>query len=90
MNLFEEILLNIILIIFPILVYYICNCYQFLRKEKYNNVMFCLLLFGSIYLLLNYGNGINNNKILLFCNIPIILAYLKRKGKIALFYQFLH
>ena len=85
MNLFEEILLNIILIIFPILIYYICSCYQLLKNKKYNNVLFCLLLFGSIYLLLNYGSGINNNKILLFCNIPIILAYLKKQSKIALF-----
>lgn len=84
MNLFEEIFLNVILITFPILVYFICSCYHLLRKEKYNDLLLGLLLVSSLYIFLKYGKVVNDNKILLFCNIPIIFAFLKKKGYLAI------
>lgn len=84
MNLFEELFLNIILITFPILVYFICSCYHLLRKEKYNDLLLGLLLVSSLYIFLKYGKVVNDNKILLFCNIPIIFAFLKKKGYLAI------
>lgn len=84
MNLFEELFLNVILITFPILVYFICSCYHLLRKEKYNDLLLGLLLVSSLYIFLKYGKVVNDNKILLFCNIPIIFAFLKKKGYLAI------
>lgn len=84
MNLFEELFLNIILITFPILVYFICSCYHLLRKEKYNDLLLGLLLVSSLYIFLKYGKVVNDSKILLFCNIPIIFAFLKKKGYLAI------
>ena len=84
MKIINDITLNLILIIFPILIYFIYNCYRELKCEKYNNILFQLTLFSSIYLSLKYGNITSKNNILLFCNIPILIAYLKKNPKLAI------
>lgn len=77
---FEDILLNIILIMFPILCYFVYSCYVEVKNKKYNRIIFIMLLISSLYLCFKYGNVYENDKVLLFCNIPIIVAYLKKEG----------
>ena len=84
MKIINDIALNLILIVFPILVYFIYNCYRELKCEKYNDILFQFTLFSSIYLSLKYGNLISKNNILLFCNIPVLIAYLKKKPNLAI------
>ncbi len=84
MNLIEEIFLNLILILFPILIYFLYSCYILIKNKKYNELLLCLTLFTSLYIFLKYGSSINDNRILLFSNIPIIVAYLKKKGYLAI------
>lgn len=84
MNIEKDIILNIVLLLFPILVYFIYNCYRELKCEKYNHILFNLSLFTSLYLSLKYGNIENNTKILLFTNIPILVAYLKKETTIGI------
>jgi len=79
MNLINDIVLNLILIIFPILIYFIYNCYRELKCEKYSNILFNIALFTSWYLVLKYGRSGDVSRIILFCNIPILIAYLKRQ-----------
>lgn len=80
MNLVEEILFNLILILFPILIYFIYSGYVLIKNKKYNELLLCLILFTSLYVFLKYGSSITDNRMLLFCNIPIIVAYLKKKS----------
>ncbi len=75
----KDVFLNIILILFPILLYFIFSCYLNLKKKEENDILFSLTMISSLYLCLKFGNIENNSKILLFCNIPIIIAYLKKK-----------
>ena len=80
----ENVILNLILILFPILLYFVFCCYITIKDKEFNNYILCLLLFSSCYLFLKYGGSINNNMMLLFSNIPIILAYIKRIGVIGI------
>ena len=84
MNIMKDVILNIVLMLFPILVYFIYNCYRELKCEKYNSLLLNVALFSSLYLSLKYGNIANNTRILLFCNIPIVVAYLKREPSLAI------
>ncbi len=84
MNIMKDVILNIVLILFPIIVYFIYNCYRELKCEKYNSILLNVALFSSLYLSLKYGNIENNTRILLFCNIPIVVAYLKKEPTISL------
>ena len=78
-SIIENIILNLILILFPLLIYLVlvCNCSNQI-SQKIKNVLLNLALLSSLYLCLKYGIDDDNNKILLFCNIPIVIAYMKK------------
>ena len=84
MTLLDNVILNIILVIFPVLIYFVYTCYSEVNNKKNKNTIFELLMFSSLYLSLKYGNNIDKYGILLFSNIPILVSYLKRKDKLAL------
>lgn len=80
MNIFEDVIHNAVLALFPLFVYLIYTSYKNITNAKSNDLIFSMCLFTSLYLCLRLGNIEENDKILLFCNIPIVAAYLKRKG----------
>lgn len=80
----NSMVLNLILIMFPMLVYFIYNCYRELKCEEYNALLLDVSLFSSIYLFFKYGEFNNNSLGLLICNLPIIVAYLKKQSMVAL------
>lgn len=84
MVLVEELIFNIMLIMFPILIYFVYKCYNQVFIKKYNFLLLGFTLFSSVYLCLKYGGVYSNNVILLFCNIPIIIAYIKKEGNIGI------
>lgn len=84
MNLLNNMILNIILTIFPLLIYFLYNCYRELKCEKYNSILLNIALFTSVYLCTKYGNIKTNPEILLYCNIPVLIAYLKRQPQVAM------
>ena len=83
MKVIEDVVLNLILVMFPILVYFIYNCYRELKCEKYNNLMLDVSLVSSMYLCFRFGNIENNTLGLLFCNLPIVVAYLKNQPSVS-------
>lgn len=80
----ENVVLNIILVLFPILVYFVYSCYVEVNNADNKKYVFEFLVFTSLYLSLKYGNNIDNNGLLLFSNIPILVSYLKKKDKLAI------
>ena len=78
-----SVVLNVVLVLFPILVYFVYNCYLQINNIKNKSISFEILIISSLYLSLKYGNNIDNNGLLLFSNIPILVSYLKRKDKLA-------
>ena len=78
-SIIEDIILNVILIVFPLLVYLVLVCYQDETTKQRKSMLLNITLFTSLYLCLKFGITENNNKILLFCNIPIVIAYMKNQ-----------
>lgn len=78
----ENIILNLILIIFPIFVYLVLVCYSCEEiNNKRKNILLNIALLTSLYLCLKYGTNNGNMHIMLFCNIPIVIAYMKKQTK---------
>ena len=84
MNVIENVVINLIFILFPLMIYFIYCCYTSLNKNKYVNIVLLFSLFSSMYLFLKYGNSVNDSKILLFSNIPIVIAYIKKEYKVGI------
>ena len=81
----KNIVFNIILVLFPILIYFVYNCYNEVNNNKNKKTALELSLFTSLYLCLKFGNfEADYNDLLIICNIPILFAYLKRKEKISI------
>ncbi len=81
----KNIVFNIILVLFPILIYFVYSCYNEVNNNKNKKIALELSLFTSLYLCLKFGNfEADYNDLLIICNIPILFAYLKRKEKISI------
>lgn len=78
-SIIENILLNLILILFPVLIYLVLVCYKDDTNKKQNNLLLNVALYTSLYLSLKYGIVEKSYNILLFCNIPIVIAYMKKQ-----------
>lgn len=80
MNFFETILLNIILIMFPILVYLFYLAYDKNINKNEKSLFFCLSIISSFYLV--YKNTFSQNPFLctFLLGIPILFCYLKKKA----------
>ena len=72
----SEVFFNIILILFPILMYLVFCCYDSLTNYKIEKVAFILTILTSVYLALTFNS---DSKILLL-NIPILICYFKKEG----------
>ena len=88
MNIMNDVVLNLILMMFPILVYFIYQCYREMCMEKYNQTMLSVALVSSMYLCFKFGNVKGNVFALLFCNLPIVVAYLKKQPEVAIMLSF--
>ena len=74
------IILNIIYISFPIMIYFLYVIYKNIKNEKEGNLFLTISLFTSLSLSLKYGNVFIDDRLLILCNIPIIIAYVKKKN----------
>lgn len=81
----KDIILNLILITFPILIYLVLICYGENINENKKDTLLSIALITSLYLCLKYIPNEVNTKVLLFCNIPIVIAYMKKKHILAIF-----
>ncbi len=81
MKIFDEIIVNVTFTLFPILIYMIYSSYKNDKIKKEDNIYFFIALVSSIYLCFKYGPTGINGMSLLFCNIPIVVAYIRKKEK---------
>lgn len=79
MNLFENVLLNAILIIFPLLVYVIYEAYNKVYDFKKSGLCLDFAIITSFYFVVTFKND-NYSFPYLLMNIPLFLAYLKRRN----------
>lgn len=80
MQIFESILLNSIYLLFPLLVYLLIMVYARNIDKKMKNLVLEIILFSSLYLLLKYGKNVSLIYPMIVFNVPLLLAYLKKKN----------
>lgn len=76
---FYDIVLNIILILFPLTCYIIYLASMGENKEKIRNYYLDLALFSSLFLFVKYGTDINIYDIFILANIPLLISIMKDK-----------
>lgn len=75
----EQLLSNLIYLLFPILCYFFYIIYVKDLNKKENNIVLDATLFLSLYLTMRYAGNIVNVKPIILFNIPLLIAYLKNK-----------
>jgi len=84
MNIFETLIINAILVSFPLLAYEFFIVYsQNMKKEKIN-ILLSLIIFISLYLTMSYKLFIPPNYQFLSIILPVLIAYMNEKPKVAL------
>lgn len=84
----NSIFLNIVLVVFPILIYLVFSCYNLLTNKNITRTIFILTMCTSLYLSLNYNiNLYNNSLLLIFCNIPILICYFKKETPLGIIFS---
>lgn len=83
MNFSEELLINTILLLFPIFVYLLYVAYSNNVNKKKNDYILDIANIISLYLLIKYRIYFSNIAFLLLINIPLILCLLKKRYKCA-------
>ncbi len=77
MNSFENFVICIIFVMFPIMLYMVLCAYMGLKKIRFSRLLFVMSLFSSMYLGIKYGLVLGGANMILVLNIPIILLYVK-------------
>ena len=83
MNLFENILLNVILILFPLFICILYEAYNRIYSFKKSDLCLDFSIITAFYLVMTFKPN-NYSFPYLLMNIPLIIAYLKNRKKIFL------
>ncbi|MDD2518954.1 MAG: HAMP domain-containing sensor histidine kinase [Bacilli bacterium] len=80
MNLFDGIILNLVLLLFPLIlwVFYMMRNKNIGKPEK--DLIFDFCLVTSLYLVTRFGITDASEKLFLIINIPLIIAYIKKRN----------
>ncbi len=81
-NVFQQILLNVILLVFPLIFNLFYYTYSNNIDKNSSKTFLDFSLLSSLYLLITY-NELSNSVLLLF-NIPLIFAYIKKRSYIGI------
>lgn len=84
MQIINEMILDIIFILFPLSVYIIFLAYFKNRDDKKNEIFLEIALYSSIYLLIRFSSA----KVLIYpmilLNVPLIISYLKSSNRVSI------
>ena len=84
MQIFEDMLLNGMCLLFPLSIYIIFIAY-FRNQDKHSEDIFLVIaLYSSIYLLMKFGSDRIFIYPMILFNVPLLVAYLKKKNKVAI------
>ena len=79
MNLFNNILIDFVLVVFPLLIYTVYSMCSITLDKKKNDLYFDFALFSAYYLILKFGVLDFGSLYTLFLDIPLMFAYIKDK-----------
>ena len=83
-NVFQQILLNIILLVFPLTFNLFYYTYGNNVDKEQSKTFLDFALLSSLYLLITYNMVEDNLSIMLLFNIPLIFAYIKKRSYIGI------
>ena len=81
MNLFDNILFDVIILLFPLITCILYDKYNNIYNKEKSNICEDFALITSFYFIFKF----NIEKPYLFMNLPLVLAYLKNKKSSILF-----
>ena len=79
MNLFECILLSVVLISFPLTISFLFVTYSKNINKKENSLLFDLAIFSSTYLLIKFGSMLFVQPLILIIDTVLLISYIKGK-----------
>ena len=83
-----DFVINIVLIVFPILIYLVFSCYNLLTNKSITKLIFIVTMCTSLYLSLSFNESFNvDNLLLIFCNIPILICYFKKETMLGVIFS---
>ena len=80
MKIFDTMLLDVVLITFPLMVYLLYLAYTKTFNKKENDLLFAVTVFSVLYLILKYTTPLYQDIPFLIINIPLILSYVKKSN----------
>jgi len=84
-----NILLNVIVLMFPLMIYLFYMTYVSNLDQKQNETFLDFALLSSLYLSITYNNIIGLNDFRILLNIPLIISFVKRRNFIGLIISFI-
>lgn len=89
MSFYDNIFIDVVIVLFPIFVYLLYTAYKTNSTSISRNKMYYIVNFAIVYLLYRYKPYCDDIIFLAFINIPIMLAFLKKENDLAIFLTFL-
>ena len=80
MKIFDTMLLDVVLITFPLMVYLLYLAYTKTFNKKENDLLFAVTVFSVLYLILKYTTPLYQDIPFLIINISLILSYVKKSN----------
>lgn len=80
MSFFDATLINIILVVFPFLLYFIYLVYNYEFNKKANELILDLSIITSYYFVLKYQNDINPEYPFFLLSVPLFISYSKKRN----------
>ena len=72
----DMVILNSILIVFPILIYLVFSCYNLLTDKRITKLIFIITMCTSLYFSLCFNTYMDEGSLMLiFCNIQPLICY---------------
>lgn len=95
MSFFDGYLISIIFIVFPLFLYFVYIMFFKPKENTFTKAFFEVMLLFTMFLFIRYNNGSDNYYCTILVNVPLILAYLKKRrlsiafiSLILIFYNF--
>lgn len=79
MSTFEQLVINLILLLFPLIIYALYLSYNTQPKES--DIYLDLTLFSSLFLVIRYAIGSNAISSIILINLPLLLGYMKNRTR---------
>lgn len=84
----ELVILNIMVVVFPIMIYLVFSCYDLLNDKRMARLIFIITMCTSLYFSLSFSDYISrNHMMLMFTNIPLLICYFKKEWKFGIIFS---